>query len=182
MVVATRLRTLQCKAQTTMTPPRSVGWKQRADGTDLEIVTSSKTAATGAVRSFAIVGSVQPPLDASPSSSSMCSGARVRGSTDRAQAGLVISFVDPEHPRPFRRRSRGTFVAALWNRPELPLDVEAGGDLSMLVRALANISSATSGGVSCARDGARLLPCSRGEWGLVPRCSHDSDHSRRLGS
>lgn len=52
---------------------------------------------------------------------------------------LVLNVVDAAAPRPFRRRSSGTFVAALWSLPEKPDD----GLLEtypMLVRALANIS------------------------------------------
>src|SRR5690349_1054393 len=35
-------------------------------------------------------------------------------------ASLVINVVDPADPKPFRRHSRGTFVAALWSSPKLP--------------------------------------------------------------
>ncbi len=54
-------------------------------------------------------------------------------------ADLVLNLVDPAEPRPFRRRSRGTFVAALWSRPALPGD-RLRDTYPMLVRALANIS------------------------------------------
>ena len=52
---------------------------------------------------------------------------------------LVLNLVDPEQPRPFRRRARGTFAAALWSLPTLPADALR-ETYPMLVRALANIS------------------------------------------
>jgi ribulose-5-phosphate 4-epimerase/fuculose-1-phosphate aldolase len=55
------------------------------------------------------------------------------------EASLVLNIVDPERPRPFRRRARGTFVAALWSLPEPPED-GLRATYPMLVRALANIS------------------------------------------
>jgi len=58
---------------------------------------------------------------------------------DGARADIVLNLVDPARPRPFRRKSRGTFVAALWSRPDLPED-GLRETYPMLVRALANIS------------------------------------------
>ena len=58
---------------------------------------------------------------------------------DPATADLVLNVVDAEHPRPFRRHSKGTFVAALWSRP-LPPEDDVRDTYPMLVRALANIS------------------------------------------
>ena len=52
---------------------------------------------------------------------------------------LVVNVVDPERPRPYRRRSRGTFVAALHAVDEPPADPLRHG-YPMLVRALANVS------------------------------------------
>ena len=55
------------------------------------------------------------------------------------EPSIVLNVVDPARPRPFRRRSKGTFVAALWTLPSPP----ANGlreTYPMLVRALANIS------------------------------------------
>ncbi len=59
--------------------------------------------------------------------------------TSSAEASVVLNVVDRDDPRPFRRRSRGTFVAALWTRPDLPAD-GLRETYPMLVRALANIS------------------------------------------
>jgi len=52
---------------------------------------------------------------------------------------LVLNLVDPAQPRPFRRRARGTFAAALWSLPAPPGDALR-ETYPMLVRALANIS------------------------------------------
>jgi Class II Aldolase and Adducin N-terminal domain len=57
---------------------------------------------------------------------------------DRAPE-LVVNVIDRERPRPFRRRSRGTFVAALHSVEEPPDDPLRHG-YPMLVRALANLS------------------------------------------
>jgi ribulose-5-phosphate 4-epimerase/fuculose-1-phosphate aldolase len=54
-------------------------------------------------------------------------------------AGLVLNLVDAAAPQPFRRRSKGTFVAALWSLREPPAD-GLRETYPMLVRALANIS------------------------------------------
>ena len=54
-------------------------------------------------------------------------------------ASIVVNLVDRAAPRPFRRRSKGTFVAALWSLPEVPGD-GLRETYPMLVRALANIS------------------------------------------
>jgi ribulose-5-phosphate 4-epimerase/fuculose-1-phosphate aldolase len=55
-------------------------------------------------------------------------------------ASLVLNLIDPARPRPFRRGSRGTFVAALYVQDEPAADVEDGlrQMYPLLVRALAN--------------------------------------------
>jgi hypothetical protein len=58
---------------------------------------------------------------------------------DDAPPALVVNVIDRERPRPFRRRSRGTFVAALHAVEEPPPDPLREG-YPMLVRALANVS------------------------------------------
>ena len=55
------------------------------------------------------------------------------------EAQLVVNVVDRARPRPFRRRSRGTFVAALHVLAESPPDPLREG-YPVLVRALANVS------------------------------------------
>jgi hypothetical protein len=57
------------------------------------------------------------------------------------QPQLVLNVVDPERPRPFRRRSRGTFVAALHPLGGAPDDPLREG-YPVLVRALANVALA----------------------------------------
>ncbi len=53
-------------------------------------------------------------------------------------ADFVLAVIDPARPRPFRRRSRGTFVAAIALLPEPPTD-GLRETYPLLVRALANI-------------------------------------------
>jgi hypothetical protein len=56
-------------------------------------------------------------------------------------ANFVLNAIDRESPKPFRRKSRGTFVAAVHERASMPADIEESLKLEypMLVRALANI-------------------------------------------
>ncbi len=54
------------------------------------------------------------------------------------EADFVLNFIDPDAPKPFRRRSRGTFVAAIHEQPREPDDVLK-TNYPLLVRALANI-------------------------------------------
>jgi ribulose-5-phosphate 4-epimerase/fuculose-1-phosphate aldolase len=54
------------------------------------------------------------------------------------EAALVINLIDAGDPKPFRRRARGTFVAAIHELPEEPRDVLQ-TNYPLLVRALANI-------------------------------------------
>ena len=55
-----------------------------------------------------------------------------------ARTRLVLSAVDPENPRAFRRRSRATFVLAVVELDVRPVDVLKAG-YPYLVRALANV-------------------------------------------
>ena len=59
-------------------------------------------------------------------------------SGDGAEPDLVLNLIDADDPKPFRRRARGTFVAAIHEQPEEPSDVLA-FNYPLLVRALANI-------------------------------------------
>jgi ribulose-5-phosphate 4-epimerase/fuculose-1-phosphate aldolase len=69
-------------------------------------------------------------------------GALERAGFDRAgddpSADLVVNAIDADDPKPFRRRSRGTFVAAIHERDAEPDDVLK-ANYPLLVRALANI-------------------------------------------
>ena len=57
---------------------------------------------------------------------------------DPTEAALVINLIDAGDPKPFRRRARGTFVAAIHELSEVPADVLQ-TNYPLLVRALANI-------------------------------------------
>ncbi len=57
---------------------------------------------------------------------------------DPRDADLVLNLIDPARPKPFRRRSRGTFVAAIHEQPAVPEDVLK-TNYPLLVHALANI-------------------------------------------
>ena len=58
-------------------------------------------------------------------------------STD--EADLVVNLVSPEGARPFRRKSRGTFAAAIQQLPDAPEDILK-VNYPLLVQALANIA------------------------------------------
>jgi ribulose-5-phosphate 4-epimerase/fuculose-1-phosphate aldolase len=93
--------------------------------------------------SYAFAGAPTSPTHAAlVDEMTIALGARGFERTDAADAGLVINLVDPAAPKPFRRRARGTFVAALWELPDEPADVLAAA-YPMLVRALANVSLLT---------------------------------------
>lgn len=57
---------------------------------------------------------------------------------DANDADLVLNLINAESPKPFRRRSRGTFVAALHERTSVPADLLK-AEYPLLVRALANV-------------------------------------------
>ena len=75
---------------------------------------------------------------------------------DRNAADLVINVVDEADPKPFRRRSRGTFVVGLYERTSHSLPE----DYPMLVRALANIALCYVPG-----EGAWFTTMERGHYG-----------------
>ncbi|MHB8642167.1 MAG: class II aldolase/adducin family protein [Gaiellaceae bacterium] len=90
---------------------------------------------------YAVVGEQGPrPLSALVEA---LEGALTRAGIDASAADvtpdLVLNVIAPERPRPFRRRARGTFVAALHELDEPPPDPLREG-YPMLVRALANVS------------------------------------------
>jgi hypothetical protein len=92
------------------------------------------------VRDYAIVGVAEEPLaNLVGQLARTLEAAGFTAAADASKARIVLNLVDPEHPRPFRRKSRGTFVAALWARPDVPAD-GLRETYPMLVRALANIS------------------------------------------
>lgn len=77
---------------------------------------------------------------------------------------LVLNVVDPAHPRPFRRRARGTYVVAVRGLEHSPVDPLRDG-YPILVRALANIALAYVPGV-----GVWFTTLERGSY-LVPESS-----------
>ncbi|MGZ4110736.1 MAG: class II aldolase/adducin family protein [Actinomycetota bacterium] len=93
--------------------------------------------------SYAVTGRPTSPTHAALADE-ICAALGARGfeRTEATDAALVINLVDPAAAKPFRRRARGTFVAALWELPEQPDDL-LGATYPMLVRALANVSLLT---------------------------------------
>ena len=63
-------------------------------------------------------------------------------------AACIFNFVDPDDPKPFRRRQRSTYVIAVHHRAERPEDVLR-FEYPMLVRALANIAMLVVPGDAC---------------------------------
>ncbi len=57
---------------------------------------------------------------------------------DVAEADLVLNLVDPAAPKAFRRRSKGTYSATLYELPAAPAEVLK-ASYPLLVRSLANI-------------------------------------------
>lgn len=89
---------------------------------------------------FAVLGEQQEQL--TDLTAGIVDALRRRGfepTTNGTPPALVLNLVDAAQPRPFRRRARGTFAAALWSLPALPADALR-ETYPMLVRALANIS------------------------------------------
>jgi ribulose-5-phosphate 4-epimerase/fuculose-1-phosphate aldolase len=108
--------------------------------TEVRTLLAPRDEVAHAVRDYAIVGSPTEPL--SPLVQGLSQTLERAGfvpAVDEAAARIVLNLVDPERPRPFRRKSRGTFVVALWSRQDLPED-GLRETYPMLVRALANIS------------------------------------------
>ncbi|MDQ4082416.1 MAG: class II aldolase/adducin family protein, partial [Actinomycetota bacterium] len=91
-----------------------------------------------------------------------------RASVDPREADLVLNLIDPNDPKPFRRRSRGTFVAAIHEQPAVPED-PLKTNYPLLVRALANI-------VLCfvPAEGVWFTTMERGHYGVHPRDGEDS--------
>ena len=61
---------------------------------------------------------------------------------DEAQeANLVISLLDLDDPKPFRRRGKGTYVVGVFERPAHPEPIEESlkADYPQLLRGLANL-------------------------------------------
>src|SRR3954471_9485288 len=82
--------------------------------------------------------------------------ADIAETADPRAADLVINAVDADDAKPFRRKSRGTFVVGLYERESHSLPE----DYPMLVRALANIALCYVPG-----EGAFFTTMERGHYG-----------------
>lgn len=89
-----------------------------------------------------------------------------------AHARLVLNFVDPQAPRPFRRQRKSTFVASLWPAPSMPADFVRQG-YPILVRALSNLSVCVVPGQA-----ARFLTLEQGNYSVEWR--NDGDFYDRV--
>jgi len=78
-------------------------------------------------------------------------------------ADLVVNVIGESGPKPFRRRARGTFVAAIHELPEVPADILK-TNYPLLVRALANIVLVFVPG-----HGAWFTTMERGHYGVEGR-------------
>jgi hypothetical protein len=110
-------------------------------GVRVELSSVPRVSTAVVAGSFAIVGSAGTPQLAQlvDRVAAVLEMRGFRHEFDGTEAGIVLNLVRPDRPRPFRRSSRGTFVAALWNRLDVPED-GLRETYPMLVRALANIS------------------------------------------
>jgi len=91
-------------------------------------------------RSFGIVGEHQEELaGVAEGIAATLEAHGFHSAKDGEAPAVVLNLVDAARPRPFRRRARGTFAAALWSLAEPPAD-PLRATYPMLVRALANIS------------------------------------------
>ncbi len=88
---------------------------------------------------YAVIGEVEGPLRtfALELGEALESSGIVQ-TDDPLDADLVLNLIDAERPKPFRRKSRGTFVAALYAEDEEPED-GLRQSYPLLVRALANV-------------------------------------------
>jgi ribulose-5-phosphate 4-epimerase/fuculose-1-phosphate aldolase len=94
---------------------------------------------TEAVVGYALAGRVDGPLAAFAEQLGLAlEAAGFTHVDDPADAGLVLNLIDADAPKPFRRKSRGTFVAALYEQPVEPED-GLRQSYPLLVRALANV-------------------------------------------
>ena len=92
---------------------------------------------------------------------------------DPAAARLVLNFVDPDDPRPYRRKRKSTFVASFWPASEIPDDFVRAA-YPVLVRALSNLSVCVVPGV-----GARFLTPEQGNYGVDAE-GEDADFYREV--
>jgi ribulose-5-phosphate 4-epimerase/fuculose-1-phosphate aldolase len=113
---------------------------------------------------FAFSGTIPPELE--PFAAGLDAALARRGYERLDAPGdarLVLNFVDPVAPRPFRRQRKSTFVASFWPAEAMPVDFVRQG-YPILVRALSNLSVCVVPG-----EAARFLTLEQGnysvEWG-----------------
>jgi Class II Aldolase and Adducin N-terminal domain len=90
-------------------------------------------------RTYSFVGEPDPAL--APFVEDLAKGLEEHGFErvdDPTYTDVVLNLIDPENPKPFRRKSQGTFVAAVFTSDREPVD-GLRENYPMLVRALANI-------------------------------------------
>jgi len=102
-------------------------------GSEGEPSTTESTTASFAVVGHAVTGSLERFVSLLRNALGRAGLVEI---ADGNAADLVINVVDENDPKPFRRRSRGTFVVGLYERDSHSLPE----DYPMLVRALANIA------------------------------------------
>ena len=111
---------------------------------------------------FAFSGTVPPELE--PFASGLDAALEARGyrrSETPGEARLVLNFVDPDAPRPFRRQRKSTFVASFWPATSMPVDFVRRG-YPILVRALSNLSVCVVPG-----EAARFLTLEQGNYAVA---------------
>jgi ribulose-5-phosphate 4-epimerase/fuculose-1-phosphate aldolase len=130
----------------------------------------SEVAHRPAVASYAFAGTASSPTLAAFADELGLALERsgARREPDVHHAALVLNLVDTETATPFRRRSRGTFSAALHEQPARPADVLR-VNYPLLVRALANVILCYVPG-----DGVWFTTMERGTY-LVP--AHDGSRA-----
>ncbi|MDX6521754.1 MAG: hypothetical protein QOF08_2359, partial [Gaiellales bacterium] len=67
---------------------------------------------------------------------------------EKPDAEVVFNFINPDKPKPFRRRQRSTYVTIIHALPELPTDVLK-YEYPLMVRGLANLGMLVVPGDSC---------------------------------
>ncbi|HWB23710.1 MAG TPA: class II aldolase/adducin family protein [Gaiellaceae bacterium] len=93
-----------------------------------------------ATRTYSFVGEPDPAL--APFVEELAKGLERHGFDrvdDPTYSDVVLNLIDPESPKPFRRKSQGTFVAAVFASDREPED-GLRENYPMLVRALSNIA------------------------------------------
>ncbi len=120
---------------------------------------------SGVTYAFLVARAVSPALAALLDQVDAALRRRRWTAVEPDEALLVLNVVDPERPRPFRRRARRTYVATIYDSPvDTPEIITT--SYPLLVRSLANIVLAHTG------DGVWFTTMERGVY-RVPARAHD---------